>query len=295
MGPQKREVGQAVIQLTVDDYLTRFGEAVDDTTLTGSADGDRITRARALGQINISRRAVFRELLAAGIVESRLSERVAITADATDADMFALPKRRYRLIGIFNAEDKEYPSVYSRHRNRQAGYLVEGNDIRWFIMDPPDETLYAVVIREPATLSTGTAAAGTTTSLTLATAPTVGRNIQEDDYLNGCKVGILSGTGALQTSTITDYTSALVATCAWTVAPSTDSVYSIMENMPSCIVDAVVLRAAHNLSRFDAEFDHVINRLYGEAVHAYNSALMELQMPSSESAEQPRQAERFGI
>ena len=295
MGSQEREVGKAVIQLTVDDYLTRFGEAVDDTDLTGTSDGDRISRARALGQINIARRSIQRELLAAGIVESRFSERIEITADSTDADMFALPKRRYRLIGIFNGDDKEYPSCYSRHRNNQAGYLVEGETIRWFIMDPPSVTIYAVIIRAPAVLSLGTAAAGSTTSITLATAPTVGRNIQEDDYYNGCKIAILSGTGLLQTSTITDYTSALVATSAWTVAPSTDSVYSIMENMPACIVDAVVLRAAHNLTRFDAEFDHVINRLYGEAVHAYNSCLMELQTPSSESAEQPRRAERWVI
>lgn len=282
-----------MIQLTVDDYLTRFGEAVDDTTLTGTADGDRISRARALPQINIARRSIFRELLAAGIVESRFSEKVAITADSSDADKFALPKRRYRLIGIFNADDKEYPSVFSRHRNNRAGYLVEGSDIRWFIMDPPGETIYAVVIREPATLSLGTAAAGSATSITLATAPTVGRNIQEDDYLNGCGVAILSGTGALQTSKITDFTSALVATSAWDTAPSTDSVYSIMEDMPSCVVDAVVLRAAHNLTRFDAEFEQVINRLYGEAVHAYQSVLMELQTPSSESAEHPRKAERY--
>lgn len=283
-----------MIEATVDDYLTRFGEAVDDITLTGTADGRRISRARALAQINIARRSLQREFLAAGICTSRMAEKVVITATSGDADQFLDPKRTLHFIGVVNADDKEYPSVYSRHRMGQAGYLREPRAIRWFRMDPPSETLYAVVIREPVTLSLGTAAGGSTTSITFATSPTVGRNIQTDDHYNGCRIAILSGTGALQESVITDYDGGtLVATSAWPVALSTDSVYSLMENMPRVVVDAVVLRAAHNLTRFDAEFEHVINRLYGEAQHAYQSALSELQVPSSESAEMPRIVERW--
>jgi len=282
-----------MIELTVDDYLTRFGEQIDDPTLTASADGARISRARALAQINSARRSICRELLKAGICENRMAEKVEITATTGDTNQFRDPKRTYRFLGVVNANDKEYPSTYSRHRNGQPGYLREPRAIRWFIMSPPSETLYAIVIREPVTLSLGTAAAGSATSITFATAPTIGRNITEDDHYNGCRVAILSGTGALQESVITDYTSALVATSAWTTAPSTDSVYSIMEDMPRCVVDAVVMRAVHNFTRFDAEFEHVIDRLYGEAVHAFNSALAELQVPSSESAESPRIVERW--
>ena len=283
-----------MIELTVDDYLTRFGEAIDDTTLTGLVDGKRVSRARALAQINVARRALQREFLQAGICESRLSEKVEITVDSSDTDKFALPSRMYRLLGIVNADDREYPSCYSRHRNIQAGYLHEQRSIRWFRMTAPSETIYAVCIREPVTLSLGTAQAGSTTSITLATAPTVGRNIQEDDHYNGCRVATLSGTGPLQESIVTDFVgSTLVATSAWGVAPGNDTVYSLMEDMPRCVMDAVLMRAVHNLTRFDAEFEHVINRLYGEAVHAYNSALAELQVPSSESAEEPRIVERF--
>jgi hypothetical protein len=285
-----------VIELTVDDYLTRFGETIDDLTLTGSANGDRFSRARALAQINMARRALLREFLQAGVAESRFSEKVEITADSSDADMFAIPSRMYRLIGIVNDDDREYNPVYSRHRIRDAGYLVEPRSIRWFNMSPPSETLYAVVIREPVSLSLGTAAAGATTTITLATAPTVGRNIVEDDHYNGCRIAALSGTGALQISTITDFVaSTLVATSAWTTAPSTDTVYSLMEDMPRCVVDAVVLRAVVNTTRFDAEYEHVMPRLIGEMKAAKNSALSELMKPTSASADGPRTTTRWVV
>jgi hypothetical protein len=285
-----------VIELTVDDYLTRFGETIDDLTLTGSANGDRFSRARALAQINMARRALLREFLQAGVAESRFSEKVEITADSSDADMFAIPSRMYRLIGIVNDDDREYNPVYSRHRIRDAGYLVEPRSIRWFNMSPPSETLYAVVIREPVSLSLGTAAAGAATTITLATAPTVGRNIVEDDHYNGCRIAALSGTGALQISTITDFVaSTLVATSAWTTAPSTDTVYSLMEDMPRCVVDAVVLRAVVNTTRFDAEFEHVMPRLIGEMKAAKNSALSELMKPTSASADGPRTTTRWVV
>lgn len=285
-----------MIELTVDDYLTRFGETIDDLTLTGSANGDRFSRARALAQINMARRALLREFLQAGVAESRFSEKVEITADSSDADMFAIPSRMYRLIGIVNDDDREYNPVYSRHRIRDAGYLVEPRSIRWFNMSPPSETLYAVVIREPVSLSLGTAAAGATTTITLATAPTVGRNIVEDDHYNGCRIAALSGTGALQISTITDFVaSTLVATSAWTTAPSTDTVYSLMEDMPRCVVDAVVLRAVVNTTRFDAEYEHVMPRLIGEMKAAKNSALSELMKPTSASADGPRTTTRWVV
>lgn len=285
-----------MIELTVDDYLTRLGEAIDDTTLTASADGARISRARALAQINAARRGLLREFLQAGVAESRFSERVEISADSSDTDMYALPSRMYHLIAIVDGDDSVYEPVRSRLRPRDVGYLVEPRSIRWYNIDPPGVTLYAIVVREPVSLSTGTAAAGTTSSITLASSPTTGRNILENDHYNGCRMAILSGTGALQTATVTDFVaSTRVATATWSTAPSTDSVYSFMEDMPRCVVDSVVLRAAYNLTRFDAEFDHVIDRLYGEYQHAYHSALAELMKPSSTSADGPRRVEDWTV
>lgn len=285
-----------MIELTVDDYLTRFGEVIDDLTLTGDVDGQRISRSSALAQINLSRRGLHREFLRAGIVESRFSEKVEISADSSDADKYALPSRMYRLLGIVDADDKVYHPVRSRHRNQDMGYLHEQRSIRWFNMEPPGATLYAVVIREPVTLSTGTAQTGSATSITFAATPTVGRNIQTDDHYNGVRIAILSGTGPLQTSTITDFVgSTLVATSAWDVDPGADSVYSLMEDMPRCVMDAVVLRAVSNFTRFDREYEDVFPRLWGEYKEAFSSALMELVKPTSSSADGPRIVETWVV
>ncbi len=289
-------MGEGVIELTVDDYLTRFGEVFNDLQLTGTVDGKRINRARALAQINIARRGIQRELLRKGVVESRLSEKVSITADATDTDRYDLPSRQYRLIAIVETDDekKGFHCVRSRHRVTEQGYLHEQRSIRWFNTDPPAASLSAIVIREPVTLSLGTAQGGSATEITLDATPTVGRNIQEDDHYNGVRIAILSGTGLLQKSIITDFVgSTLVATAAWGTAPDSTSVYSIMEDMPRGVVDAVVLRAAHNMARFDREYDDFRQELFGESRHAFDSALAELLKPTSSSADGPRIVETW--
>lgn len=283
-----------MISMTLDDYLVRFGEVIDDTTMTGAANGLRISRARALAQINMARRQLLREFLQAGVAQSRFSEKVALVVDSADTDVYTLPSRMAKLITVVNADDREYHPVYSRHRTGEAGYLVEPRCIRWFNADPPGVTLYGIVIREPVMLSRGTAGAGATTSITFATTPDVGSNVEEDDHYNGSRIAIISGTGALQIATITDFAGSTgVATSAWTTAPDVTSVYSLMEDMPRCVMDAVVLRAAHNLTRFDPEFDHVIDRLYGEYTHAFDAALAELKQPASASADGPRIVETW--
>lgn len=289
-------MGEGVIELTVDDYLTRFGEVFDDFQLTGLVDGKRIGRAKALAQINLARRGVQRELLRAGIVESRFGEKVPITADAIDTDRYDLPARQFRLIAIVETDDEKrvYRSVRSRHRVGDRGYLHEQRSIRWFNMDPPAASLSAIVIREPVTLSLGTAQSGSATGITFASSPDVGRSIQEDDHYNGVRIAILSGTGLLQKSIITDFVgSTLVATAVWGTAPDNTSVYSLMEDMPSGVVDAVVLRAAHNMARFDREYDDFRQELFGESRHAFNSVLSELLKPTSSSADGPRIVETW--
>lgn len=72
----------------------------------------------------------------------------------------------------------------------------------------------------------GTAQAGASTTITLATAA-----INDDDRYNGNRVWIVSGTGAGQVRNITDYVgSSRVATVepAWTDNPDNTSVYAIM-------------------------------------------------------------------
>lgn len=72
---------------------------------------------------------------------------------------------------------------------------------------------------------TGTAQAGTSTTITLKSASS-----STDDYFNGLYVSITGGTGAGQSRIITDYVgSTKVATVdrAWTTAPNSTSTYSI--------------------------------------------------------------------
>lgn len=77
----------------------------------------------------------------------------------------------------------------------------------------------------------GTAQAGASTSITLQT-----NAASTDDYYNRSEIRILSGTGAGQVRTITDYTgSSRVATVdrAWTTTPDSTSVYALAESTNS--------------------------------------------------------------
>lgn len=86
----------------------------------------------------------------------------------------------------------------------------------------------------PKILNAGTAAAGTTTTLTLATgSATVPSPSITNDYYNGLYVEIYSGTGAGQKLLITDYVgSTRKITFATATTPSTDSVYGMVPEIP---------------------------------------------------------------
>jgi len=71
-------------------------------------------------------------------------------------------------------------------------------------------------------VTTGTAQAGSTTTITLASGESA-----VDDFFNDMVVGITSGTGIGQSTTITDYVgSTKIATAPFTTAPASDSVYA---------------------------------------------------------------------
>lgn len=86
----------------------------------------------------------------------------------------------------------------------------------------------------PPVLNAGTAAAGATTSITLAAgSSTVPYPSVTNDYYNGLYIEIYSGTGAGQKAEITDYVgSTKVCTLAFTTAPSTDSIYGMVSPLP---------------------------------------------------------------
>lgn len=83
----------------------------------------------------------------------------------------------------------------------------------------------------PARLVSGTVVAATATTITL---PTVAD--PRDDYYNGERIFIVSGTGAFQFRTITDYVglTRVATVAAWTITPDLTSVFStlIHEDFP---------------------------------------------------------------
>jgi len=85
---------------------------------------------------------------------------------------------------------------------------------------------------KPKILNAGTAAAGATTTLTLAAgSATVPYPNPLADYYNGLYIEIYGGTGAGEQAEITDY-AASVCTIDFTTTPSTDTVYGMVPEIP---------------------------------------------------------------
>lgn len=90
-------------------------------------------------------------------------------------------------------------------------------------------TLDLHYIRRPCELTSGTAAAGDGTTLTLDATPTYGANDARDDYYNSADFLIYGGTAMGEIATATDFVgSTRVVTIDFTTTPSTDSVYTVL-------------------------------------------------------------------
>ncbi len=100
-------------------------------------------------------------------------------------------------------------------------------------------------IYRPIEIHYGTAQAGAVTYITLDDSATVGDVKVENDYYNDATVRIVSGTGAGQDASVTDYVgSTKVATAAFTTAPDNTSVYSIQPVIPEPFHQLLAIRAA---------------------------------------------------
>ena len=289
-------------QQTVSDFLARIGEQMDDFTLSATDDGDKIGSARALGHVNASRRAILLDLLAHGIAESLVHEVVVPTVDGVNTDIYHLPPRFMRMQDLVTrasatGDDSLQHPMYSPTRTFDSGYAVEGRTIRWINRDPPTQTQYAYVICEPVEMHYGTAQSGGASTITLASAATVGRVYEDDDWYNGANIGIESGTGVGQIRTISDYvgiTKVATVSVAWDTQPSSDSVYSIMDSLPVAAIHAVVLRSCLNLLRVDETFSPEAKGMFnGEYQKAYNSLLMNLKLPSQGVVDGPRRGQTW--
>jgi hypothetical protein len=202
----------------------------------------------------------------------------------------------HRLITVADSDDLAYHPVYSAMREYQDGYLVEPGKIRFWNLNRPSAATYAYYLAEPLLLSFGTAAAGAASTITLPATATGGVSVADDDYYNNEEISIIGGTGIGQTATVSDYvgsTRVVTVSSAWGTQPDNTSVYTFMCELPLCVRQAVVLRAAVNISRMDSTFEHAVQRLYGEYQQAFASALAELKVPTSMSADGPRKVEEW--
>jgi len=124
-------------------------------------------------------------------------------------------------------------------------------------------------IRRLPDLSYGTASAAASTSITLASTPSIGLTSNENDYYNGATVKIISATtGAGQSRVITDYVgSTRVATVAtWDVTPTGTIVYDIVCDIPEQYHPAIPMYAAILAITSDDDNISQIKTLHNELV-----------------------------
>jgi hypothetical protein len=153
----------------------------------------------------------------------------------------------------------DWESAAFRSRIVSYGWDIRGSKLHFH--DTPGSAVtdkwrlhYVRRIAEP---SYGTAAAGSTTSLTLAASPTYGDSVNQDDYYNNSRILIVSGGGAGEIRTVSDYVgSTRAATIDTGTAITTASVYSILPDIPDhaaalvcfmATVDALSAQEAPNL------------------------------------------------
>lgn len=140
----------------------------------------------------------------------------------------------------------DWGSAAFRSRLASYGWDIRGDKLHFH--DTPSDTVadkwrlhYVRRIAEP---SYGTAAAGSTTAITLASTPTYGSSVNQDDYYNNSRILIITGGGAGEIRTVSDYVgSTRVATISLGTAITTASVYSILPDIPDHAAALVCFKA----------------------------------------------------
>lgn len=130
--------------------------------------------------------------------------------------------------------------AYSRSPEANLGYIdsryyLRRNKIGFVPSPTQSRTVTLHYARRLSPIHYGTATAGAATTITFPSTPTAGLVSNINDFYNGDCIYIVSGTGAGQIRVISDYVgSTRVATVssAWATNPSTDSVYSIISEIP---------------------------------------------------------------
>lgn len=286
----------ATYEGTVDYFLREHGSRCMDFDLNEGSDGERLTRARSIELINLAQKTVHRRIRRSVNAEC-LTRRATLTQDSSDTTIWYMP---LRAIGVgLSIEDSnttiynlvatplevERPGVYLQNRAGTVGKQLFFKDVT------PDTTVYVKVIEEPVLMSSGTNAATSATSITLATTPGVGRNINDNDYYANSEVRITSGNDTGDLKTITSSTALLCQVASWTTATpaTTTDTYSIQCSLPREAWDAVSAEAARLQLRTDKELIDLADEIIAEAERTVTEAILEIARPYAGMVKEPRQ------
>ena len=284
----------ATYEGTVDYFLRDFGSRVRDFSLSEAADGDRVSRSRAIEMINLAQKVIHRRLVTE--VNSEVMTRSATcTQNSSDSAIWYLPARTVHIMTIRDSNtthyrmiptplDPDQPGVYLQNRPNTIGKQLFFKDVT------PSSSVIARVVEDPVLLSSGTNAATSDTSITLATTPGVGRDISDTNIFQGAEIRITGGNDAGDIQTINSSAGLVCQVTSWTTETpeTTTDTYSLQCSLPREAWPAISAEAARLNMATDKEIIEFKPEIDAEAAETYQNAALALLRYTADMVKEPR-------
>jgi hypothetical protein len=287
---------------TVDFFLREVGDALDDFTISRSADG-KLGRERTIAHLHTAQVTVFRTLKDYGGHPSQLARKVTLTEDSENADHYICPPRT---IGVFAVEDSNgllYTPFGSRKYAYRSGFIVErakttnkyNNRICIRFMNySPTGTVYAWVLEEPAKFSAGDGTYAAT-SITLEASPDVGTTINDDDYYIGTQFIVTQSAaaafGLIGTATAYVGKTGVATVGTWATTPTANDDYSILCDLPRVTWRQITLEAIRIITRVDKRFGPMRDDMMQELAEVRQQTIIAMRNPADGFDNMPREVD----
>ena len=165
-------------------------------------------------------------------------------------------------------QQRQYSHIDVSARNARYGYWL-GHDYLWVNSGTYAETLSLYYTRKPSQLALGTAAAGSTTTMTMATgSATLQKPDPRNDYYNDVYFYLHAGTGAGERAKATDYAgSTRILTIDFSSTPDNTSEYASECELPEGHSEIISVGAALrclNMSTGTVNKTEELWKLYGK-------------------------------
>ena len=226
-------------------------------------------------------------------IRSKFNEEAAYTlSTVADQAEYALPANyRYGGMNIVYVDGTEYRGVgiidFNAEKHSNC-YVMDDRGENFSLYPTPStdgtDNIEIYFQKEVPDLITGTAQAGSTTTITLASSES-----PVDDYFNGVLIEITGGTGEGQISLITDYVGATkIATATFATAPDSTSTYATIPPFPLQIRKVMVenMIALYRLREMQEQEAQLAER-------RYESMLLTAMTQNRESQKRPRQIKLY--